>query len=31
VYTPGLSWMYTYAIEGGSLLRTGTERAGVDW
>ena len=31
VYTPGLSWMNTYAIEGGALLRTGTERAGVDW
>lgn len=31
VYTPGLSWMNTYAIEDGALLRTGTERAGVDW
>jgi predicted metal-dependent enzyme (double-stranded beta helix superfamily) len=31
VYTPGLAWMNTYAIEGGALLRTGTERAGVDW
>ena len=31
VYTPGLSWMNTYAIDGGSLRRTGTERAGVDW
>ena len=31
VYTPGLAWMNTYAIDGGSLVRTGTERAGVDW
>jgi hypothetical protein len=31
VYTPGLSWMNTYRIEGPSLVRTGTERAGVDW
>jgi hypothetical protein len=31
VYTPGLSWMNTYRIDGASLLRTGTERAGVDW
>ena len=31
VYTPGLSWMNTYAIADGALLRTGTERAGVDW
>jgi predicted metal-dependent enzyme (double-stranded beta helix superfamily) len=31
VYTPGLSWMNTYAIEAGGLRRTGTERAGVDW
>jgi predicted metal-dependent enzyme (double-stranded beta helix superfamily) len=31
VYTPGLSWMNTYAIGDGALLRTGTERAGVDW
>jgi predicted metal-dependent enzyme (double-stranded beta helix superfamily) len=31
VYTPGLAWMNTYAIDGGALLRTGTERAGVDW
>jgi predicted metal-dependent enzyme (double-stranded beta helix superfamily) len=31
VYTPGLSWMNTYAIEDGALRRTGTERAGVDW
>jgi hypothetical protein len=31
VYTPGLSWMNTYAIDGRHLVRTGTERAGVDW
>jgi predicted metal-dependent enzyme (double-stranded beta helix superfamily) len=31
VYTPGLSWMNTYAIDGVRLVRTGTERAGVDW
>jgi hypothetical protein len=31
VYTPGLSWMNTYAVDAGSLVRTGTERAGVDW
>ncbi len=31
VYTPGLSWMNTYAVAGGSLRRTGTERAGMDW
>jgi hypothetical protein len=31
VYTPGLAWMNTYAIDGGALVRTGTERAGVDW
>ena len=31
VYTPGLSWMNTYAVDGGTLVRTGTERAGVDW
>ncbi|MGY1714581.1 cysteine dioxygenase [Geodermatophilus sp. SYSU D01106] len=30
-YTPRLSSMSTYALEGGVLLRTGTERAGVDW
>jgi hypothetical protein len=30
-YTPGLSWMNTYRIAGRSLVRTGTERAGVDW
>jgi predicted metal-dependent enzyme (double-stranded beta helix superfamily) len=31
VYAPGLSWMNTYAVDGGTLVRTGTERAGVDW
>jgi hypothetical protein len=31
VYTPGLIWMNTYAIDGRALVRTGTERAGVDW
>ena len=31
VYTPGLSWMNTYRIRGAALVRTGTERAGVDW
>jgi len=31
VYTPGLAWMNTYRIDGSSLVRTGTERAGVDW
>ena len=31
VYTPGLAWMNTHRIDGASLVRTGTERAGVDW
>ncbi|MGY1753562.1 cysteine dioxygenase [Blastococcus sp. SYSU D01042] len=31
VYTPGLSWMNRYEVDGGALRRTGTERAGVDW
>ena len=31
VYTPGLAWMNTYRIDGTALVRTGTERAGVDW
>jgi mannose-6-phosphate isomerase-like protein (cupin superfamily) len=31
VYTPGLSWMNTYRVDGSTLLRSGTERAGVDW
>jgi len=31
VYTPGLAWMNTYRVDGTQLVRTGTERAGVDW
>jgi hypothetical protein len=31
VYTPGLAWMNTYSVAGTALVRTGTERAGVDW
>ena len=31
VYTPGLAWMNTYEVDGAALVRTGTERAGVDW
>jgi hypothetical protein len=31
VYTPALREMNTYDVEGGRLLRTGTEKAGVDW
>ena len=31
VYTPRLTVMNTYRIEGRLLVRTGTERAGVDW
>ncbi len=31
VYTPGLTEMNTYRLDGGRLVRTGTERAGVDW
>jgi hypothetical protein len=31
VYTPGLAWMNAYRIDGAALVRTGTERAGVDW
>ena len=31
VYTPRLAWMNTYRIDAGALVRTGTERAGVDW
>jgi predicted metal-dependent enzyme (double-stranded beta helix superfamily) len=31
VYAPALRWMNTYRVEGGALVRTGTERAGVDW
>jgi mannose-6-phosphate isomerase-like protein (cupin superfamily) len=31
VYAPALRWMNTYRVERGALVRTGTERAGVDW
>ena len=31
VYTPGLSIMNTYRVGAAGLVRTGTERAGVDW
>jgi mannose-6-phosphate isomerase-like protein (cupin superfamily) len=31
VYTPRLTVMNTYRVEGRALVRTGTERAGVDW
>ena len=31
VYTPRLTVMNTYRVEGRLLVRTGTERAGVDW
>jgi hypothetical protein len=31
VYTPALRLMNTYRIEPAGLVRTGTERAGVDW
>jgi predicted metal-dependent enzyme (double-stranded beta helix superfamily) len=31
VYTPGLASMNTYRVDGSALVRTGTERAGVDW
>jgi predicted metal-dependent enzyme (double-stranded beta helix superfamily) len=31
VYAPALRWMNTYRVERGTLVRTGTERAGVDW
>jgi len=31
VYTPRLTAMTTYRVEGRVLVRTGTERAGVDW
>jgi hypothetical protein len=31
VYSPGLAWMNTYRVDGAALVRTGTERAGVDW
>jgi len=31
VYSPRLTVMNTYRVEGRGLVRTGTERAGVDW
>jgi Cysteine dioxygenase type I len=31
VYTPALREMNTYDVRAGGLLRTGTEKAGVDW
>ncbi|MBB3083738.1 cysteine dioxygenase [Geodermatophilus sabuli] len=31
VYTPRLTVMNTYRVDRGGLIRTGTERAGVDW
>ena len=31
VYAPALRWMNTYRVDEGALVRTGTERAGVDW
>ena len=31
VYTPRLTVMNTYRVDGRVLVRTGTERAGVDW
>ena len=31
VYAPALRWMNTYRVEHGALVRTGTEKAGVDW
>jgi predicted metal-dependent enzyme (double-stranded beta helix superfamily) len=31
VYAPALRWMNTYRVERGVLVRTGTDRAGVDW
>ena len=31
VYTPRLTVMNTYRVEGRVLVRTGTEQAGVDW
>jgi hypothetical protein len=31
VYAPALRWMNSYDVVGGRLVRTGTERAGVDW
>ena len=31
VYAPRLSIMNTYRVDDDGLIRTGTERAGVDW
>jgi quercetin dioxygenase-like cupin family protein len=31
VYTPRLTVMNTYRVDGRGLVRTGTEKAGVDW
>ena len=31
VYAPALRWMNSYDVVAGRLVRTGTERAGVDW
>jgi predicted metal-dependent enzyme (double-stranded beta helix superfamily) len=31
VYAPRLTEMNTYRVDGAALVRTGTERAGVDW
>ena len=31
VYAPRLRVMNTYRVDGGRLVRTGTEQAGVDW
>jgi hypothetical protein len=31
VYAPALRLMNTYRVDDGGLVRTGTERAGVDW
>jgi mannose-6-phosphate isomerase-like protein (cupin superfamily) len=31
VYAPRLTRMNTYRVDGDGLVRTGTERAGVDW
>ena len=31
VYAPRLTVMHTYRVDGDGLVRTGTERAGVDW
>jgi mannose-6-phosphate isomerase-like protein (cupin superfamily) len=31
VYTPALTEMNTYSVEGERLIHTGTEQAGVDW